>query len=205
MVFFNPDASQSMCGNGARCAVSFAYKLGIIGPSTTFSAIDGVHQATILENGIINLKMNDITKVEKHRKYAILNTGSPHYVEFRKDIDTIDIKKEGAKIRYGHSVEGINVNFVEKLSDDSFKARTYERGVEDETYSCGTGAVAIAIAMHKMDKTTENHITIRTKGGDLQVSFEIKKKLLGLKKEYENIWLSGQAVLIYQGDILCKL
>lgn len=204
MVFFNPDASQSMCGNGARCAVKFAYKLGIIGASTTFSAVDGEHQAVITENGIIKLKMSNVTQIEKHRKYAILDTGSPHHVQISKNIDTIDVKKEGSKIRYKHSTQGINVNFVEQLSDNSFKARTYERGVEDETYSCGTGATAIALAMYKMGKTSENIITIETRGGTLQVSFEVKKKFLGLKKEYENIWLSGTSNLIFEGNILCE-
>ncbi|GIZ14175.1 diaminopimelate epimerase [Capnocytophaga catalasegens] len=203
MVFFNPDASQSMCGNGGRCAVAFAHKLGIVDVSTQFVAIDGLHQANISDNGIIRLKMNDVEKVEKTRKYVRLNTGSPHHVEIRKDVEAIDVKKEGAKIRYGHSIEGINVNFVEQMDNGQFKVRTYERGVEDETYSCGTGAVAVAIAMHKIGKNTAENVVLQTRGGVLEVSFEIKKKLLGLKKEYENIWLSGGVQFVFQGNIQC--
>ncbi len=192
-----------MCGNGGRCVVAFARQLEIIKENCSFTAIDGLHKATISPEGIVNLQMNDVDKIEKHRKYVILNTGSPHHVELRKDIDNIDIKKEGAKIRYAHSIEGINVNFVEEINENTFKIRTYERGVEDETYSCGTGATAVAIAMHKLGKTQQNSVNLQTKGGDLQINFEVKNKLLGLKKSYENVWLCGMVKLIYKGDILC--
>lgn len=203
MVFFNPDASQSMCGNGGRCAVAFAKQMGINQENYTFMAIDGVHKAKISEDGQVHLQMNNVEKIEKNKKFVTLDTGSPHHIEIRKNINQIDLKTEGGKIRYAHSIQGINVNFVEQITENQFNVRTYERGVEDETYSCGTGATAVAIAMHKLQKTTQNSVIIQTKGGKLEVSFEVKNKLLGLKKTYENIWLSGAVQLIFKGEILC--
>lgn len=204
MVFFNPDASQSMCGNGGRCAVAFAHQIGIQKQEYRFLAIDGEHQAKISENGVIHLKMNDVEEIEKHSNYAILNTGSPHYVTFEKgDIDQIDVKRKGADIRYKHSVAGINVNFVEQISENSFKVRTYERGVEDETFSCGTGVTAVAIAMHKLKKTSQEEVFLQTKGGELKVSFQMKKRLLGFKTKYQNIWLSAEVKQIFKGEIVC--
>lgn len=204
MVFFNPDASQSMCGNGGRCSVAFAHKLGIIEKNTTFVAIDGEHQAQVLENEKISIKMLDVSKIETSRNFTRLNTGSPHQVEICKNLENFDVKSEGAKIRFKHSTEGINVNFVEPVKDNIFKVRTYERGVEDETFSCGTGATAVAIAMHKTKKTEQNEIILQTKGGELSVSFEVNNKLLGLKKEYQNVYLTGGAKLIFEGEILCN-
>ena len=149
MVYYNSDGNPStMCGNGGRCIVAFAYKLGLIQKDeTTFSAPDGLHRA-LFKNGMIHLQMQDVNQINKVKKGLSLNTGSPHYVEIVKNLPELDVKREGAKIRYGtpFNIEGINVNFVEPIAENRFKVRTYERGVEDETYSCGTGAVATAEA-----------------------------------------------------------
>lgn len=205
MVYYNSDGNPStMCGNGGRCIVAFAYKLGLIQKDeTTFSAPDGLHRA-LFKNGMIHLQMQDVNQINKVKKGLSLNTGSPHYVEIVKNLTELDVKREGAKIRYGtpFNIEGINVNFVEPIAENRFKVRTYERGVEDETYSCGTGAVATAIAMHKSGKTKAEYIILETQGGNLEVTFEVKKEFLGLKiKEYTNIWLIGTAEFTFEGTI----
>ena len=148
--------------------------------------------------------MQDVSHIEKVKKGLFLNTGSPHYVEVVKNLDNMDVKKKGAEIRYGvpSNIEGVNVNFVEPIDENHFKVRTYERGVEDETYSCGTGATATAIAMHKGGKTKAEYIILETKGGNLEVTFEVKKEFLGLKiKEYTNVWLIGEANFVFEGTI----
>ena len=205
MVYYNSDGNpSSMCGNGGRCIVAFAQKLGIIQKEeTTFSAPDGLHKA-LFKNNLIHLQMQDVSDIQKVKKGVALNTGSPHYVEVVKNLDSLDVRKKGAEIRNGvpFNIEGINVNFVEPIADNRFKVRTYERGVEDETYSCGTGATATAIAMHKTGKTKAEYIILETKGGTLEVTFEVKKEFLGLKiKEYTNVWLIGGADFVFEGTI----
>ncbi|GAA4238070.1 diaminopimelate epimerase [Postechiella marina] len=197
MIYFNADASKSFCGNGARCAVAFAKQLGIINNSTTFEAIDGVHNATI-SNGIVKLHMGDVDKVEKYKSHVFLNTGSPHHVQFEDNIDTFDIKSIGAKIRYGapYNEAGSNVNFVKKIDNQTFRVRTYERGVEDETLSCGTGVTGVAIAMHATKHTTSNLVNLNVEGGELQVSFDAQDN-----NAYSNIWLIGPAKLVFKGSI----
>ncbi|GAA4269588.1 diaminopimelate epimerase [Hyunsoonleella aestuarii] len=196
MIYFNSDGSQSLCGNGGRCAVAFARNLGIIAKKATFEAIDGLHFATI-EDDIVKLQMQDVNAVEKYVSHVFLDTGSPHHVELRENIDDFDIKAEGSKIRYGapYNEAGSNVNFVKKIGDATFAVRTYERGVEDETLSCGTGVTAVAIAMHTLKETTDNLITLKALGGDLQVSFEENNGV------YSNIWLIGPAKLVFKGSI----
>ena len=184
MVYYNSDGNpSSMCGNGGRCIVAFARKLGVIyAEETTFSAPDGLHKA-IFKNNLIHMQMQDVSDIQKVKKGVTLDTGSPHYV-------------------VPFNIEGVNVNFVEPISDNRFKVRTYERGVEDETYSCGTGATATAIAMHKTGKTKAEYIILETKGGTLEVTFEVKKEFLGLKiKEYTNVWLIGGADFVFEGTI----
>jgi diaminopimelate epimerase len=205
MIYYNSDGNpSSMCGNGGRCIVAFAQKLGVIQKEeTTFSAPDGLHKA-LFKNNLIHLQMQDVSHIEKVKKGLFLNTGSPHYVEVVKNLDSMDVKKKGAEIRYGvpFNIEGVNVNFVEPIDENHFKVRTYERGVEDETYSCGTGATATAIAMHKGGKTKAEYIILETKGGNLEVTFEVKKEFLGLKiKEYTNVWLIGEANFVFEGTI----
>ena len=197
MVYYNADGNEStMCGNGGRCLVAFANQLGIITDKAVFEAIDGLHHAEI-ENDIVKLQMQDVTTIEKHKKHVFLNTGSPHHVQFQDNIEDFDIKVQGAKIRYGepYNVAGSNVNFVKKISDATFIVRTYERGVEDETLSCGTGVTAVALAMHYLGETNENLVVLKTRGGDLKVSF---KKI---DESYQNVWLIGPAVFVYKGVI----
>ncbi len=195
MVYFNADGNQSsMCGNGGRSIVAFAKQLGIIEKTTTFLAIDGPHEAR-LDTAGVHLKMQSVSKIYSTSDHVTLDTGSPHYVAFKSEIDALDMKQEGAQIRYSSPFkqEGINVNFVAERAQNTFAVRTYERGVEDETLSCGTGATAAAIAMHFMKKTNAEHITLKTKGGTLLVSFQYSEGL------YSNVWLSGAANLVFQG------
>ncbi len=195
MVYFNADGNQSsMCGNGGRSIVAFAKQLGIIGNSTRFLAVDGPHEAR-LKNTIIDLKMQSVSEIHSASDHVTLDTGSPHYVAFKSEIDALDMKKEGSQIRNSSSFkdEGINVNFVSKLRQNTFGIRTYERGVEDETLSCGTGATAAAIAMHFIKKTSSDNIVLETKGGALHVSFHYEDGV------YSNVWLSGAANLVFQG------
>jgi diaminopimelate epimerase len=198
MVYFNSDGNQSsMCGNGGRCLVAFAKSLGMINDKTTFIATDGLHYATILENGHVSLQMKDVSDVKIENDYVFLNTGSPHHVAMVNDIQNKDIKKDGATIRYSdlYGKDGSNVNFVSQLGDANFRLRTYERGVEDETLSCGTGATATAIAMHALGNTNSNAIAIEVEGGKLKVSFE--KTNLG----YEKVMLEGPATFVFEGEI----
>lgn len=197
MVYFNADGHQSsMCGNGGRCITHFANYLGIINSKATFMAIDGLHRAKIVENDI-HLQMQDVLSIEKKEDYVFLNTGSPHHIEFCQNVNQLNVKDEGAKIRYSdlYKEVGSNVNFMQKIDSTTFKVRTYERGVEDETLSCGTGVTAVALAMHFIGETEKNLITIDTKGGKLNVSFNQRYGT------YTNIWLIGPAKQVYKGEI----
>ncbi|WP_428225170.1 diaminopimelate epimerase [Flavobacterium sp.] len=198
MVYYNADGNESsMCGNGGRCLVAFAKKMGVIQNKTTFMAVDGLHHATINEDGLVSLQMIDVQEVKVYADYVYLNTGSPHHVQEVEDLKSLDVKTEGAKIRYSdlYGQAGSNINFVLKLSDNQFAIRTYERGVEDETLSCGTGATAVAIAMCELGKADATSIGIQVEGGQLQIS---------LKKEdgiYKEVHLSGPAQFVFQGEI----
>jgi len=197
MVYFNADGNESsMCGNGGRCIVAFAKFLNIIDDKATFVAIDGVHEATINTNAIA-LKMQDVSNIENTPNYTFLNTGSPHHITNVDDIKSVNVKQEGAKIRYSslYNKAGTNVNFVTQINENTFAVRTYERGVEDETLSCGTGVTAVALAMHNRHKTKATNITLQTEGGTLQVSFN--ENSYG----YSNIWLKGPAQQVFKGEI----
>jgi len=197
MVYYNADGKQSsMCGNGGRCIVAFAKALKIINTSTTFEAIDGLHKATIKE-GVVHLKMQDVTTIKSTETYSFLDTGSPHHIQFADDLSTLDVKKEGASIRYSdlYGNAGSNINFVSQTGKNIFAVRTYERGVEDETLSCGTGVTAVALAMYEQGKTTSNIVQLAVEGGTLEVSFE--KQAQG----YENIYLIGAATHEFEGVI----
>ena len=198
MVYFNSDGNQStMCGNGGRCLVAFAKDLGIIDYQTQFSAIDGIHKAEI-NNEIVKLKMNDVSLIENHSTHFFLNTGSPHHVEFLDNIDDINIQEIGSKIRYGspYFEEGTNVNFVEIVDDQTIKIRTYERGVEGETLSCGTGVTAAAIAFHYSNQINATTIHVTAMGGELKVCFETDGQ-----KNYREIYLIGSAKKVFTGKI----
>ncbi|WP_100615559.1 diaminopimelate epimerase [Confluentibacter citreus] len=197
MVYYNADGNESsMCGNGGRCLVAFAKHLGVINEHAVFEAIDGLHHATI-HGDMVRLQMQDVHSIEKHSEHVFLNTGSPHHVQFEEQIENFDIKTKGATIRYGepYNEAGSNVNFVKKISDQIFAVRTYERGVEDETLSCGTGVTAVALAMHALNETDKNLITLQVQGGELQVSFEFENGV------YKNVWLIGPATFVYKGSI----
>lgn len=198
MVYFNSDGNESsMCGNGGRCITAFAKRLGIIDSEAKFLAIDGIHDSKIIED-YVSLKMNDVREVEVGEDFFYLNTGSPHYVRFVNNLENLDVLAEGKKIRYNNrfSEVGTNVNFIEKKDTDLF-VRTYERGVENETLSCGTGVTAAAlIAAFKGQSTDKNNCSIRTLGGKLNVKFE---KVL--ENTFYNIWLEGLATFVFKTNI----
>ncbi|WP_172915746.1 diaminopimelate epimerase [Capnocytophaga canimorsus] len=202
MIYYNADGNESsMCGNGGRCIVAFAKQLKIIDNQATFIAIDGEHQAYISSENEVKLKMKDVDSVEVNDGYLFLNTGSPHHVEIRENLSFLDVKDEGAKIRYSHLYAekgGSNINFVSQNNENTFIVRTYERGVEDETLSCGTGVTAVAIAMHYLQKTFEKKIYLQTMGGNLSVLFDNKEDT------YTNVYLCGKATFVFKGSILCK-
>ena len=192
--YYNSDGSKSFCGNGARCSVAFAHFLDMIEDKTTFTAIDGIHEAEI-KNGIVKLKMGDVNNINTDGNDFVLNTGSPHYVKYVEMLKNYNVYKTGNEIRNSETYkkEGINVNFVEKLSDKELFVRTYERGVEDETYSCGTGVTAVALTFMKNNNQT--FVGVKVMGGQLKVYAE--KDGEGFK----NIWLEGPAVQVFKGDI----
>ncbi len=197
MVYFNADGKEgSMCGNGGRCIVAYAKSLGLINDKATFEATDGLHTAIIVDNGIVKLKMGDVASVEVSDSYIYLNTGSPHYVVFVDDVMKVDVVAEGKKIRYNDRFKekGTNVNFVQPF-EKGIKIRSYERGVEDETLSCGTGATASAIAAFIKGITAADNCTVKVMGGEVKVHFE--KDGNGFK----NIWLEGPATYVYSGEI----
>ena len=198
MVYYNSDGNQSsMCGNGGRCLVAFAKKLNVISDSCTFIATDGLHHATVAENGQVSLQMIDVATVKIEPDYTFLNTGSPHHVQLVEDLENYNIKENGAAIRYGelYGKVGSNINFVKQINADTFSLRTYERGVEDETLSCGTGATAAAIAMNATGKTNSTSIHLNVEGGKLEVSFDKNDG------QFTNVFLKGPAEFVFKGEI----
>lgn len=198
MKYYNADGGESsMCGNGGRCLVKFAADQGILRSSYRFIAIDGEHEASVDIDGTVSLKMADVKRVKyEHGKY-ILNTGSPHYVDVVEDVLHMDVADCGRRIRYSDEFrkEGINVNFVQQTVDpDKIIVRTYERGVEDETWSCGTGVTAAALVCFH-NENGYNRVDVKTKGGDLSVEFD------RINDCYRNIWLIGPAIKVFEGDL----
>ncbi len=196
MRYFNSDGFEStMCGNGGRCSADYAIRAGIAGKKLTFKAIDGVHKA-ISEEGIIKLQMNDIKEAGIINGNYFINTGSPHYVIFIQNLKDVDVSAEGKKIRWSGDFApgGTNVNFVETEQNGIF-VRTFERGVEDETFSCGTGATASAIASVLSGHFDMNTVNVKTRGGNLTVSFKTDGKSIS------DIWLSGPASFVFEGRI----
>ena len=195
MVYYNADGRESsMCGNGGRCIIAFANFLEIFKNKTKFEAIDGLHEGE-LKNGIIRLKMTDVSEIKNIDQDHELNTGSPHFIKIVEKVESIDVFSEGKAIRNSERYlkEGINVNFVEKISENEISVRTYERGVEDETFSCGTGVTAAALVMIK--NNDEKTIQVKTLGGDLKISAEKNGD------SFVNIWLEGPAVSVFKGKI----
>ena len=195
MVYFNADGRLgSMCGNGARCTVRFARHLGVIEDVAYFLAADGEHQASV-ERDLIHLKMNDVEGVEQIGNDYYLNTGSPHYIRFVDDVENLDVYEEGRAIRYNDrfTAVGTNVNFVQRLSDNEIFVRTYERGVEDETLSCGTGVTAAALVAGMLGM--QSPIKVKVLGGNLEVSFEQDGD------GFKQIYLIGPAKQVFTGTI----
>jgi len=196
MIYFNANGSQSLCGNGSLCAMHFAHLLGVGGLNAQFKTIGGVLKATV-DGDQVQVKIKDQGIPETHDSFYFLNNGSPHHLSFVEQIKEVDVFERGREIRYStpYSPDGTNVNFVEILGDNSLFVRTYERGVENETLSCGTGVVAAALAASAAKGIT-SPVTIETKGGNLQVKFE-KTKNSG----FENIWLIGLVQEVFHGEI----
>ena len=197
MKYYNADGAEgSMCGNGGRCITQFAFDIAIIKDQYHFTATDGPHDAFFGTNNWIHLKMIDVSNVRKIDSAFVLNTGSPHYVTEVADINNLNVVKEGQAIRYNNNFKeaGINVNFIQQATGKII-VRTYERGVEDETFSCGTGVTAASL-IFAINEIGFNRIEVETKGGQLAVEFDKK----GVQ-EFTNIWLCGPAAFVYKGLI----
>ena len=198
MVYYNSDGNQSsMCGNGGRCLVAFAKDLSVIKDSCTFIATDGLHHASVANDGIVSLQMIDVSDIKKEADYTFMNTGSPHHVQMVEDLEHYNVKENGAALRYGslYGAAGSNINFVKKINDNTFSLRTYERGVEDETLACGTGATAVAIAMNATGQTNASSIKLNVEGGKLAVSFD------KIGDQFTNVFLIGPAEFVFKGQI----
>jgi diaminopimelate epimerase len=200
MVYYNADGQpSSMCGNGGRCIVAFAKFLGVIDSDTEFLAVDGPHSAKISENGDwVSLQMTDVDTVTRDNEAYVLNTGSPHYIQLASGLKDKNVFADGSAIRNNetYKAKGINVNFVEPMETGGYFVRTFERGVEDETYACGTGVTAVALAMAKHNNQT-GHITtpIKALGGNLQIHFDRDGD------NFTNIYLEGPAVQVFKGEV----
>jgi diaminopimelate epimerase len=201
MTYYNSDGREStMCGNGGRCMIIFARSLALAGSETHFQAIDGEHRGKVIQTKDfinVSLKMKDVIVDEIESDHLFLNTGSPHYVIFSNEVETLDIVAEGKKIRFNSRFrkEGTNVDFVE-ISDDHIFVRSYERGVEDETLSCGTGVTASALAYAIENPARQSPVEIQTRGGKLKVYF----KQEGIS--FTDIWLEGPATFVFQGTAI---
>ncbi|TSJ47657.1 diaminopimelate epimerase [Fluviicola chungangensis] len=195
--YYNSDGSKSFCGNGARCSVAFAHALGIAKDTVFFLAIDGAHNAFIKDNQVF-LHMNDVADMDTSAKDFVLNTGSPHFIHFTENVADFDIVAYGKQIRYSerYKQEGINVNAIHQLDEQSFEIRTYERGVEDETLSCGTGITAAALALgEKNNIKGAFEYQVISRGGSLSVRF------VRTDSGFNNIWLIGPAELVFKGTV----
>ena len=198
MKYYNADGNESsMCGNGGRCLTKFAFDRGLQKEKYKFIAIDGDHESVFAKNGWVHLKMVNVNSIKKHNSDSILNTGSPHFIRPVKNVLTMDVFKEGHEIRYSKdfAAEGINVNFVEATDKNKITVRTYERGVENETLSCGTGVTAAALVFAPTEKGS-NRIEIKTIGGNLAVEFNKTGD-----SSFEDIWLCGPAEFVFKGEI----
>ncbi len=196
MKYYNADGKEgTLCGNGSRCAVLFAKHLGIITNSAVFLASDGEHRASLSE-GDVQIEMCQTALAVELEGGFFINTGSPHLVVMVSDLEQFDVALEGQLLRYQKAMmpDGTNVNFVESLGPDSFSVRTYERGVERETLSCGTGAVATALTMYQTKRTKSNKVIIKMKGGELEIGFN------PTSTGFEDITLKGPARYVFKGE-----
>lgn len=198
LVYFNSDGSQSLCGNGSRAAVHFASQLGVVNGKTRFNAYDGEHLGELGAQDTIRIKLNDVSEIRQDDADVFLNTGSPHVVRFINSAESFPVFEEGKKIRYSKPFAawgGTNVNFVELLTDNTIFVRTYERGVENETLSCGTGVTAAALAASQ--KGYQSPVKVKTLGGNLRVEFRQQSN----KPYYTEIYLSGPAKKVFEGVV----
>ena len=195
MIYHNADGSQSLCGNGSRCAVHLAKQLGIIDEEAHFLTTDGAHRAFIQE-GLVRVQLGDVKEIQTLPEGYWLNTGSPQYVTWVTDLAGLEVEQVGRQIRNSEPFQkdGVNVNFVQLQEDGTLAMRTYERGVEAETLSCGTGATAVALVASLKGGTSP--IAISTQGGTLQVSFTKKSE-----QHFQDIYLTGPAKQVFQGTI----
>ncbi len=204
MRYFNADGHEgSLCGNGGRCIVAFAHSLGLFGDKTVFLAVDGEHTAYLTAGHrvgeyAVKLQMNDVSSISRDGEAYVLDTGSPHYVQEIADLTQFPLLEEARKIRYGakYGEKGINVNYVEAMAGGGYAIRTYERGVEDETLACGTGATAAALAMALKNGDDGAFITpIRATGGPLSIHFHKHGQ------SFTQVFLEGPATFVYEGMI----
>jgi diaminopimelate epimerase len=199
MKYYNSDGRTStFCGNGGRCVIAYAEALGLHNGQVDFLGTDGMHTGAMLNDGEVKLTMTNVDEVKKLNDTTFqLYTGSPHYVTFLDDISKLDVKKEGSVIRNSDAFakEGINVNFVQVVGPNEIRIRTYERGVEDETFACGTGVVAAAIANAVFQNAEGNNCIVRAQGGDLAVEFTRNAN------GFSNVYLIGPAVKVFEGEI----
>ena len=196
MVYFNSDGNEStMCGNGGRCIVRFAHDLKIIGEDCTFIAIDGPHLGKVSES-VVSIQMQDVHHIDVNETRSELDTGSPHYVAFMNELPGKEFVQVAGDIRRNepYTQEGINVNFA-SVKNNAITMRTFERGVEDETLACGTGATAVAIAAFHTGKVNLKTVPVKVMGGDLEISFESENH------SYTHVWLTGPAEFVFEGKI----
>jgi len=207
--YFNSDGSQSLCGNGSRAAVKMAASLGLVNGKAKFQAFDGFHDAEITAD-VIRLRMNNVSEVKAIGDDLFINTGSPHFIRFVSSVKDYPVFEEGKAIRYAKEFApgGTNVNFVEIIGEDSIFVRTYERGVENETLSCGTGVTAAALAASR--RGLASPVKVRTLGGELRIEFKTRHSGLSAKGTapapghsdmFEDIYLIGPAKLVFEGDL----
>ncbi len=196
LIYYNADGSLSLCGNGSRAAMKVASSLGIVNGKAKFNAYDGLHEADLLSNGNVRLKMNDVKEVKRLNQDFFINTGSPHFIQFADDVKNFPVFEKGRKIRYSEDFKpnGTNANFVELLGGNSIFVRTYERGVEDETLSCGTGVTAAALASSFHQYSSP--ITVKTLGGELSVEFNLRHD-----GSFTDIFLIGPAKMVFEGTL----
>ena len=201
--YFNSDGSQSLCGNGSRAAVAFASSLGLVNGKARFNAYDGVHDAELVNNGIIRLKMNDVAEIRRMGEDFFIHTGSPHFIRFVDDVSSYAVFDEGRRIRYSAEFApgGTNVNFVQRIDGNTIFVRTYERGVENETLSCGTGVTAAALAASFLGFPSP--VIIKTRGGDLSVEFEFRPSggPASHAGTFREIFLCGPAKMVFTGEL----
>jgi len=203
MSYFNSDGNEStMCGNGGRCMVSFARSLGLSASVARFWAVDGPHKAETVETRpepIYRLRMKDTRIGKIYSDGIFIDTGSPHFVIFVEDAGSTDVYNLGKALRHDQRFApgGTNVDFAEQRGESLF-VRSYERGVENETLSCGTGVTASCLANAYRSNANPGLCHVKTLGGSLAVRFSRTGEL------FTGIWLEGPAKFVFRGEAEVK-